>query len=73
MTLRRFLWDNGFRIRGYHRSKIANRLNPLGVFNKVIEDGCLVNDYPDDYLNSSETIKTITDYLQEYSNSKIEI
>ena len=72
MTLRKYLWLNGFRIRGYHRSKIARRFNTKGVFNKIPEGNGLVNDYPLEYLQSTRIIKVITDYLQEYSDSKIQ-
>jgi hypothetical protein len=71
MTLKKYLWNHGFRISGFHRSKIAKNFNTNGIFNKVPEGKGFVNDYPIDYLESSEIIKIITDYLIEYSNSKI--
>ena len=72
MTLKRYLWVNGFRISGNHRNKIGLQFNTKGVFKKVIENERLVNDYPIEYLESPEIIKIITDYLIEYSNSKIQ-
>ena len=72
MTLKTFLWKNGFKISGRHRDKIARRFYRTGVFPKVKEGLGFVNDYPEEYLMSQKIIKTITDYLIEYSNSKIE-
>ena len=71
MTLKKYLWNHGFRISGYHRNKIGLQFNTGGVFNKVAEDNGFVNDYSLEYLENPEVIKIITDYLINYSNSKI--